>query len=332
MGEILSFEHSDVPAVASLFMKVFRKRNVPPATSLQQYLASLYLENPWRDPQYSSLTYKDSQRNLIGFIGALPRPMLFRNRRIIGVVAGNHMVDPDAKDPFAGILLLKRLLQGKQDLTFSDSANDVSQRLWEATGAKTLHIYSLRWLRILKPGCLALSLLRRTRHAAFLRYPLIPLGLLIDRLVGKVWLNKDFSAALLESLDGPMNPDEIPELLSRWNQDKALRPDYDRRGFEWILEMARHLQVVAKPGSFEQVFRHLCSRALQHGSVALEGLVDPAVLRDLEKNKCLLFERNLTTIAHSENPEILNSMFRGEAFLTRLDAEWWTRLQGDSFR
>jgi hypothetical protein len=199
-----------------------------------------------------------------------------------------------------------------------------------------------------------------------LRYPLIPLGLLIDRLVGKVWLNKDFSAALLESLDGPMNPDEIPELLSRWNQDKALRPDYDRRGFEWILEMARQkeqfgefvkhtvlngstvigwymfyarplgvaevLQVVAKPGSFEQVFRHLCSRALQHGSVALEGLVDPAVLRDLEKNKCLLFERNLTTIAHSENPEILNSMFRGEAFLTRLDAEWWTRLQGDSFR
>jgi hypothetical protein len=111
----------------------------------------------------------------------------------------------------------------------------------------------------------------------------------------------------------------------------------DRRLLGWCLYYARRgqtaevLHLVAHPTSFGKVLNSLMVRAEAEGCSAVSGLVNPNFLGEYHKHHGIVFLRNMYAMTYSKNSEILNTLLAGQASLSRLEGEWWTRLQGDRF-
>jgi hypothetical protein len=138
----------------------------------------------------------------------------------------------------------------------------------------------------------------------------------------------------------------------------ALRPDYDVATLEWTLGVLagkrahgqfRQAQVLgadgravgwylyfAKPGGVGQVVQiaagrqdldavidHLFYDAWRSGTVAVTGQVEPRLVPALSRALTLLHPDNSSVLAHSPHPGVLEALGRGDAFLSRLDGEWW---------
>ncbi|TIX97285.1 MAG: hypothetical protein E5V18_26425, partial [Mesorhizobium sp.] len=68
------------------------------------------------------------------------------------------MILDHERDPMAGARLLKAYLDGPQDISFSETANDISARLWTRLRGVVLPQYSLDWVRVMRPSSFVLSL------------------------------------------------------------------------------------------------------------------------------------------------------------------------------
>ena len=64
---------------------------------------------------------------------------------------GNFVVDPEARSSLAGMRLLGTYMAGGQDLSQTDSANNVSRSLLERLGFRTIVPLSIHWARPLQP-------------------------------------------------------------------------------------------------------------------------------------------------------------------------------------
>jgi hypothetical protein len=91
------------------------------------------------------------------------------------------------------------------------------------------------------------------------------------------------------------------------------------------------LQCAAKPRAVPQVLQHLLKDATAQGSLALIGRFDPQMVRELSLLNCVFTNRGSHVQAYARTPEIARALQSGDAFYTRLEGEWWTRLQGDRF-
>ena len=94
MGEIQKLEECHIPAVASLYLKVFRKRSGAAGSDLQGYFREVFLQNPWRDDSIASLVYSHKGK-IVGFVGVIPRSMTFHGRPIRVAVVTQLMADTD---------------------------------------------------------------------------------------------------------------------------------------------------------------------------------------------------------------------------------------------
>ena len=364
MDTIRPLVEADIPAVAALFMKVFRRGGSVPA-ALKEYLGDLYLRNPWADPDIPSLVY-EKDRKLLGFIGALPFPMRMKGERIRAVIGGNYMVDPDLRDPFAGVRILKRFFQGPQDLTMSDTANETSRKMWEVLGSSTAQIFSMQWLRILRPGRFALSLGRRSPPLSLLNTVARPAAAITDGMADWLRINplrpgqSDLTATELDTTT-------LIGGIRAMSAGRTLIPDYNEQSLTWLLSMAENkrefgklhklalhsgagdlvgwylyyegtakkagqvLQFMALPAYVMPALAHLFGHARRQKSFALIGRLDPRLIREHFVQRCLLGHLGVYVQAHSRKPEIVDALMSGNAFLTRMEGEWWTRLQGDEF-
>lgn len=363
-GEVRPFTIDDVPPVADLFMKVFRKSSLPAPDSLKSSLIDVYLRNPWAGIDHPSFVYGDAEKRIRGFIGAIPLPMTVGKRKFIASVAGNHMVDPDLKDPFAGVLLLRKLLASNSLLTISDSANEISRKLWTKLGAHALTLQSMRWLRILQPSQYMLSTIPKENKISAWKSLLRPLCGAADLLASRLVMSLPNSDRAFRGseLDVQTLLRTFPEVVGR----RTLLPDYTKEGLTWLLEMAAgkeqygalHKTVVkdaaggvvgwymyyANPGDVAQVLQfaakknlesvvlnHLFEQAKAKRCVAVMGAIETSAVKEFSENQCLFFLRGNYTVAYSHDPEITAALLRGDAFISRLEGEWWTRLQGDAF-
>src|SRR2546421_12070092 len=85
-----------------------------------------------------------------GFVGVVPRRMLFRGEPIRVAVTTQLMVAPRYGGR-VGHRLMSQLPSGPQELSITDDANDAARRLWESLGGEGSPIYGLRWTRPLRP-------------------------------------------------------------------------------------------------------------------------------------------------------------------------------------
>jgi Acetyltransferase (GNAT) domain len=356
---------SDLPAVAALFQRVFRHTAEAPPPSLLSYFDALYFKNPLFDESLSSLVYETEGR-IAGFVGTYPFPFRLNGARVMTVLAGNLMVDPDLKNPMAAPRLMKQLFAGPQDATLTDTANDNARRLWEALGSVTVQSYSLQWLRPLRPARYAGSLAaRESRALARLELLTRPLSLLVDSTLQHM----KASPLHLESSDlaeKELTPEVLLDGIRALSARRALVPDYDITLLKWLLANAEEkreygrlkrvvlydvhgslagwylfytnpgsagqvLQWAATPSMVTRVFRHLLRDASTRGSLALIGRFDPHMVREMSTLGCFFTNRGTHVQAHSRRPELIQALYSGDAFFTRLEGEWWTRLQGDRF-
>lgn len=161
-------------------------------------------------------------------------------------------------------------------------------------------------------------------------------------------------------------PDDVIEGMERLSDVQSLVPDYTPESLAWLLNMAGRkrefgqrldgkalfhrgalvgwylyypnpgrwgqvLQVLARASFVRPVLEHLFAEAWSARSTALIGRVHPLLMNELPTLRCLFLNRQTWVQVHSRDEEILAAVKQGEGLLTRLEGEWWTRFQNDSF-
>jgi hypothetical protein len=365
MDTVRRCTQEDLPAVAGLFQKIFRREPNSSPLSLQSYLKEVYFENPWYDESIASLVY-ESDGVIAGFVGSFPFPFRLNGSRIMAVLAGNLMVDPGKRNSMAATRLLKQLFAGPQDATMTDTSTDNARKLWEALGCATIHTYSLQWFRLLRPARFSAFLATRMSSAlAPLELISRPLSSAIDGLL-RMPSASHFRVPESGLADDELTIEILLDGIDKFCREKSLVPAYDQRFLQWLLDKANEkrefgamrkvslyngarslvgwylyypnpgkvgqvLQCAARPRAESEVLRHLLNDALAHGSLALMGRFDPQMVRELSLLNSVFTNRGSHVQAYCKKAELIHALQSGDAFFSRLEGEWWTRLQGDRF-
>jgi hypothetical protein len=329
---------------------------------LNRYLDRLVLDGgPGEEAR--SRVFTDADGEVRGFIGIWPRRMVLGGRVIEAAAAGSHMVDQPEKHPTAGVRLLRAFLNGPQQFSFSETANAISQRLWEKAGAERLAAASLDWLRVLRPAGLAVAVTRGVfAPAGWLR----PVAAGADRLFGRRLQESMLRlAAPAGFTDAPADSAEVAALIRQFSDDYELRPDWQSPALDVLLDhaeskerfgelqrrvvysrggtavgcylyyarrgdIARVLQVMARPDAIGPTLDSLFQHAAGLGCVGVRGRVEPALLDTLIARRCLLFHVS-AMMMHARDKMLLAEIRRSRALLTGLAGESWTRLIGGKF-
>ena len=363
-SRIRALEPADIPAIADQFQRTFRNSRQPAPDSLKAYLAELFLHHHWRDTDLASRVYINGKGQLGGFIGVLPLRLVFNGRPVRAAAAGSLMVDNPAANPLAGARLLRSFLAGPQDLSISETANAVSMGMWERLGHQAVPAYSMDWLRVLRPAGFAVAALAHNLRPARV---LAPVGALADRVgsrIGREPLRPDLQTRGYAS-DKEIGDEELIAHIPQFIEHYPLRPDWDEASLAWFLEHAarkeRHgaiskrmvyardgaplgfyiyykrargvgwvLQILARADAAAGVVESLLSHAYRNGCVALRGRSHPQITGILMRRKSLFYCLS-STVVHSENRDLLAPIRSGDALITGLAGEAWSRIIGGEF-
>lgn len=342
-----------------LWQKCFRRTTDTPSILIEQHFKDLFLNHPWFDPELAPLVL-DVHGEIVGFIGRMARPMLFREQRVRCAVASQLMVDPERKLAFGAIDLVRALHAGPQDLCYSDGANEHSLRIWQRCGGQASRLLSFEWTRQLRPMqslCVRLKAHRRFSAAGRIAHPLSG----IMDVAAAALLPRFYHKPVGHLTRQPATAVQILPLLLHVSSAATLHPQYSAQSFSWLLRKAAEsrtlgelrsvmvlddegqgigwfiyfvnggstaqvLQVGANYGSGLAVLAELFRDAWERGAAAVSGQLDPILMTELSNSYCQFRCADLGVLVHSKNPDVLNAIQRGEAFISRLDGEWWFRL------
>ncbi len=355
MGGVRAFTRADIPAVVALRRQLFRTSERGSARELEAYLDELFFTGPVADETLTSLVYEDEHGEVCGFLGVVPRRMLFDGRPLRVAVATQLMVASHCR-ALAARKIARVLINGPQDLTLSDAANVSAKSIWASVGGRASLAYSMTWTLPLRPARYASTLGSRTIPVRALAFAARPLLALADAVFP---LRSRPSAALLrettlEDFDAARHLPELSELLERW----LLRPRYTPEALSWMLahvaakrrfgplqqvavrDQRRRLlgwfvyclnrggvstvvQFGAAKGGTERVLARMMDHARSRGVVALTGRYDPASAQELSDAGASLRREGPWLLYHSRHPGIEGAVETGSAFLSRLEGEWW---------
>jgi hypothetical protein len=350
VGRIRPFTPDDIPAVVALRRQAFRRSEQRTAEDLARYFGRIFFGNPWRDEALPSLVYCGPQGRISGFLGVVPRPALFEGQPVRVAVGTQLMVDPAARG-LAGFELMKAFLTGPQDLSLSDVANDLSRRMWEALGGATSFIHSLQWTQPVRRGRFYAGRLAGRLHVRGLALALRPASWAVDAMSPRPVLPEDVRAVPL-----------TPALIATRGEDVlsgiALRPRYDERSISWLFDqlackralgalsgvfaqnaagapigwgvyystpggIGHVVQIAAAKELLRDVFECLRHDAWERGLAALTGRVEPALLAVVGSTGARIEREGPWVLLHSARPELVAAIHAGDAFLSRLEGEWW---------
>lgn len=342
----------DLDRLAVLFAETFRREQDADLASLVARLERAYFDHPWADLQIPSRVYDDG-RQLVGFLGVVPRPMQFGDRRVVAAITGNLMVRPGKAGAFVSLQLSRACLRGPQDLTISDSGLDSTRRIAERSGGITARLYSLRFDRRIAPLSHAGHELLRWRAPALWRR-LSPLLSQAERRVSQRLFHGPYRRYDNGHRTEPIEIDALAQRLSR-QPEAALRPVYEPSALAWMLQTPRRpggagmriRRVVDPHGREVGVFAYylepgeagdvvlvvgsqpravlecLIDDAVDGGARSLWGRADPQQLLDLTTCGCQLGSDSWVLV-HANDPALLQPFLRGDAFFPPLDGERWS--------
>ena len=359
--EVRPCAREDLPAAVDLLLSGGQAAPGVSPEQIRAYCEAVYFDSPWANPDIPSLVTVDAGGRLEGFVGVVPRTMRLGDETLTAAVPGNFVVraGPDGKvNSFAALAMLKRLFAGPQDLTFTDTANEASRRLWEASGAVNPSTYSLDWFRLIKPATAILQMIEIARGMPLPMSGIAHAGAGIADVGGAPLLARMArNKAAIFTLE-PLAPQALLPLLSgrdrhqmagrytaedlAWVLDgvaakaagRTLRQSLvlDEQGtqagaFLYILDRKGVAQVLAAPakeGRFDLVLQAMVSDAAGRGASVVTGAVQPRQAAAYKGQRCFLM-CNQWTLVHSRRAEVLDAFHRGAVRLTALDGERWTR-------
>lgn len=356
-------QREDAPALAAMFTRTFRRGKQPNSEALAKYFENVIFASAAESAEPRSRVFIDAGGEVRGFIGVWPRRLQMHGRTIEAAVAGSLMVDRPEAHPTAGARLLRSYLAGPQELSFSETANDISQRMWKKVGGECLAATSLDWLRVLRPAGLAVAAATYAfRPASLLR----PLASGFDRLIetrGRNPLSLSGAPAGVRVEDA--TSEELAGIIPELSRSFALYPDWNSPSLAFLLshaeakerygethrqivyshagrpigcyiffarrgDIARVLQVLAAPDHAGVTLDSLFHEAAALGCVGVRGRVDAGVLEALIARRCLLFHGS-AMVVHARDKALLEEVRNAPALLTGLAGESWTRFVGGEF-
>ena len=368
MSSVRSFEAADIGVVADLFQRRLRKAGTSAGDDLKDYFGTLFLDEEARRTGLTSRVHVRPDGTVSGFVGVLPVRMEFDGRRLLAANCGTLISDDRDNDPFIGARLLRDVMSGPQDITFSETANDTAAEMWRSMRATILGSYSLEWMRVLRPGAFALRAVAGRLPVAWLASPF---ARLIDAIVCRrggrqAWSHFVPLAGKADAFeDVPATDSEFIEAMQAFVPSFSLRPHWEPQE---LVEMMRHaarkslhgervqrlvkartgkmigtylyygdaggigrtVQVLSAPGQESVVIDRLIRNASERGLAAIRGRIQPALLPAMIGRKCAFMHAS-ATVVHTRDPALIEEMVAGRAFLNGFVGEGWTRLIGDRF-
>jgi len=366
MDRIRAFVEADIPQVVRLHGMIFsqqRRGRVGPPPS-ESYFSRVFLHSPFRDDARPSLVYEDDRRQVIGFLGVVPRRMSMNGEPLTAAICSQLVVDPACRRANVAVQLAGTFLDGPQDVSICDDANDEVRTLWEQLGGATALLRSIHWTRPLRPGRLAVSFLRSCNALAPLAIVAGPPSSLVDALAARMP-----RSAFYQRQPGDAAEDLRAEIVLAQLAEFAphsLRVEYDDRTLEWLLQRASErrtdgllrkavvrsgetirgwylyhldrggvadvLQIALKPSSVREVLECLFHDAWQQGAAVITGRLEPHLLEALSDKLCFFHRRGPWMLVNAKRRELLRAFQNGDAFFSRFDGEWCVGFSSDGSR
>jgi L-amino acid N-acyltransferase YncA len=352
LDRIREFESSDIEQVANLHRSVFRLDQTGSLERYYSYFSEQFLARD--EDSLPSLVCEAERGRILGFLGVAARHFSFGGRQITAALSSQFVVHPEARGRLTGIHLLREFLGGRQDLSFTDEANETSLKVWVALGGSVSTLQGIHWIVPLRPVQLACH-----RYApAWMATALGGTANILDRLVSSL-PHSPFRYREARLQAEPLSTEAMLDCLNEITSQCQLRPRYDCASLHALIERAektRHgslrkillrdqenrlagwylyhcepgglaevLQIASREDCHIDVVGHLSSDARAHGALAVVGRLEPGLAEPLAHRFCLLFRRKYAMLVHSRFPEILCAIHSGRAFISRLEGEWCLR-------
>jgi hypothetical protein len=355
----------DIPQVADLYWAVLRERKGPAPLLVHSFIQELYFRSPWIDSRLPSLVYEDKGK-IAGFLGVVARKMLLKGELVKIAYGGNFVVHPGFRNTLAGLHLLRTYMAGPQDLSQTDSANDTSRALLERLGFTTIIPYSIYWVRLLRPArCATYALARVSESALAAGFDLLtrPFFSIADHFAATLSASP-FRQTESRLQATELDVETLLHCIAQFRQAYSCWPDYDAKSLIWLFafmeKMKGHGEDLRKVvmrdeggkivgwfiyfrtrGKFgevaqlggerkriKEILDYLFYEAWSYGLIGLHGTVERQLMGDFSEKNCFFTCRGGWTLAHSRNPQFLQVLNSGDAFLSRLDGEWCLALGG----
>ncbi|MBE1207622.1 hypothetical protein [Aminobacter carboxidus] len=370
MPEIRPLQAADLAVVADMFQRVLRKRRTPTPASLPGYLQRLYLDSTDGTAGSPSLVHVADDGRISGFIGVTSLPMRFNDKKLNASICGSLMVDEDQRNDLSGARLLKAFLAGPQDLSFSETASDVTASMWTTLRGSILPDYSLDWIKVFRPVAFAVA-------GAKQRMPIARLGAPVARAVDAClglrrsgefsrWFGAgDATASQGRYTVSDIDADGFAGQLDKFTSRLAVHPAWDEKSLSRIMsdasakkdfgdifrctvaartgaiigafiyfgrpgDIGHVLQVLALPGQAGAVIDCLINHAAGAGLAGIRGRTQPALLEAMLGRRIIFINVN-STVVHSRDPELVRQFQAGNGFFNGLVGEHWSRIFGDHF-
>lgn len=342
-------------------MSVTREEDIRGRRVYEELYPQIFLDHPWSDGRSHCLVADDSEGRLIGALGVMNRPFVIHERPVTAAISAELFVDPSSRAGLCGIQLLKSFLNGPQDFSVADVANEKTRQIWTRLGGRVLPLYGLTWMAVLSPCRFGVSLALKGSTAGRLVSPLAGFADHAARRLIQAESTVDVSS--LES--EPLTPELMAEHAADLMQHHDLRPEYDNVGTKWLWNrlnfvapgagpsrqtlvrdakgtplgwyiyqwkpgrIARVSQLVARRSAEPRVLGHLL-RTLKLANISgAVGRMQPEFLESMSDSGCLFRRRSRHVLVHSKNRD-LNSAFESRrAFLSMIDGEGAIQLWND---
>jgi Acetyltransferase (GNAT) domain len=351
LNRIREFEPGDIEQVARLHRTVFGLNiDDAPLERYYSYFSEQFLSRP--EDSIPSLVFEADGR-ILGFLGVALRHFWFRERKVTAALSSQFVVHPEGRRSLTAIHLLREFLNGGQELSFTDEANDISEKLWVALGGSVSILQGIHWILPLRPIRIACD-----RYApAWMTKALGGTANILDRLAASLHQRRFRESDSMLRAE-TLSTEALLRCLNDGTQRCQLRPSYDYASLSAIIEraektegwlqkvlltdkenrvagwylyhckeggLAEVLQIFSRADFHVDVVKHLSFDAMAHGATAVVGRLEPGLAGPLANRLCLLFRRRYHMLVHSRFPEILAAIHSGHAFISRLEGEWCLR-------
>jgi hypothetical protein len=351
MAEIRALERDDLEAVARLV-----SAELPGWRRSADVLNRNLVDHPWAGTPLTSLVATDDDGEIIGTFGLQERRLLFNGEELRGVSCSHLVVASESRGGAAGAMLVRRLLQGDQDLTWTDSGTADVVRIWRTFGGHVDHTRTADWMYVLRPAQWlrnvvsgAVSRRQRGRH-------LLPVGSVPVHTLGRRLLPGAFPEHPQGLTAEEARPEAVIDALPRLTWGVRLRVDWDAAYLEhtyrliesltgpivrhlvlsrgepigWYVYaprpgMSRVLHLVGDRRRISDVFAHLVYDARERGCSMLSGRLEPHLDQPLRRRLAGVALTGLPLV-HARNPAVLAALASDESLISELDlvdSEWW---------